>query len=93
MIYSFYMKTIRWNPDKAALLKETRAIDLDRVAIMIEEKEVLGIYEIPSRPGQKMFVLDYEDYLVCIPFVEDEHEIFIKTAYRSRKHNKAKKDT
>jgi hypothetical protein len=86
------MKTVNWNLEKAKLVKDTRNIDFDRIAVMIEEKEMLGVYDVPSREGQKMFVLDYDDYLVCVPFVENEREIFIKTAFRSRKLTKVGQD-
>ena len=86
------MKIVNWNKEKAKLIKDTRGIDFDRVAVMIEEKEFLGVYGVPSRPDQKMFVLDYDDYIVCIPFVENEHEIFLKTAYRNRRLNQGREE-
>lgn len=82
------MKTVRWNSEKAQKLKALRGIDLSKVAVMIEEEALLGVVEVPSRIGQQMFLLDYDDYIVCVPFVETEHEIFLKTAYRNRKLNK-----
>ena len=81
------MKTVNWNADKAKLLKETREIELERVALMIEEKELLAVAKVPNR-DQMMFILDYDDYIVCVPFIETEDEIFLKTAYRNRKFNK-----
>ncbi len=47
---------------------------------------------VPSRKEQKMFLLDYDDYIVCVPFVESAQKIFIKTAYRNRKVNKLVKE-
>lgn len=82
------MKTVNWNVNKAKLIKETRGIDFDRIALMIEEKEILGVLSVSSRKEQKMFILDYDDYIVCVPFVENAQEIFIKTAYRNRKLKK-----
>ena len=82
------MKTVRWNSEKAQKLKDSRGIDLGRVAVMIEEEELLGVVEVSSRVGQEMFLLDYDDYIVCVPFVENDHDIFLKTAYRNRKLNK-----
>ena len=79
------MKIVRWNAEKARLIKDTRHIDFDRIALMIGEKEFLGILKVPSQDNQNMFVLEYDDYIVCVPFVENEHEIFIKTVYRNRK--------
>ena len=81
------MKTVNWNADKAKLLKETREIELERVALMIEEKELLAVAKVQNR-DQMMFILDYDDYIVCVPFIETEDEIFLKTAYRNRKFNK-----
>ena len=82
------MKTVCWNIEKAQAIKDGRGIDFNRVSIMIEEQELLGVVNVPSRNGQMMFLLDYDDYLVCVPFVETEHEIFLKTAYKNRKLNK-----
>ncbi len=81
-------KRVEWNIEKANKLKKERCIDIELISILIEEGEYLDIREVPSRPHQKMFILDYNDYIVCVPFVEDEQKIFIKTAYRSRKTNK-----
>lgn len=86
------MKIVNWNLEKAQLIKETRDIDFNRIALMIEEKEFLGVADVPSRSDQKMFILDYDDYIVCVPFVENDHEIFIKTAYKNRKINKLTKE-
>lgn len=85
------MKKVHWELEKARILKETRGIDFHKVAVMIEEGVLLGVVDVPSRKAQSMFLLDYDDYLVCVPFVENEHEIFLKTAYRNRKLNKVKK--
>jgi len=82
------MKKVRWNTEKAREIKEKRGLDFDKIALMIEEKELLGVIKVPSRENQKMFLINYDDYLVCVPFVENEDEIFLKTAYKNRKLNK-----
>lgn len=82
------MKIVNWSLEKAELLKKTRNIDLDRIAAMIGEKEFLGVAKVPSRDRQNMFILEYDDYIVCVSFVENENEIFLKTAYKNRKFNK-----
>lgn len=82
-------KLVEWNLDKANTLKKERNIELEKVAVMIEDGQYLDIREIPARINQKMFILDYDGYIVCVPFVEDDTKIFIKTAYRSRKTNKS----
>lgn len=79
------MKIVKWDLEKAKFIKETRNIDFEYIATMIAEGEFLGILKVPSRENQKIFILEYESYIVCVPFVENEQEIFIKPAYKNRK--------
>jgi hypothetical protein len=72
-------------------LKKERNIEFEKISILIEENKYIAVAEVPSRENQKMFILDYDDYIVCVPFVENEEEIFLKTAYRNRKINKRNK--
>ena len=82
------MKKVNWNEEKAALIKKMRDIDLERVATMIEENKILEVKKSHHRTNQKVFALQYDDYIIAVPFVETDHEIFIKTAFRSRKLQK-----
>ncbi|TXI97677.1 MAG: hypothetical protein E6Q32_11485 [Neisseriales bacterium] len=56
-------KRVEWDIEKAKKLKEERCIDIEFISIMIEESKYLDIREVPSRPYQKMFILDYDDYM------------------------------
>ena len=38
--------------------------------------------------GQHVFIVQREDYLSLVPFVEDEHTVFLKTIIPSRKTTK-----
>ena len=38
--------------------------------------------------GQRIFVVRREDYVYLVPFVEDEHTVFLKTIIPSRKARK-----
>ncbi|PZM86966.1 MAG: toxin [candidate division SR1 bacterium] len=80
------MKTIHYDPMKRKLLLEdkTRAIDLELVKQMILIGEVVDVVRHPSRIHQKIFILDYKGYCAAVPFVENDDEIFLKTAYHSR---------
>ncbi len=82
------MKQVRWNFEKATQLKLERNLEFEKIAVLIEENQYIGVFDVPSRLGQKMFILDYDEYIVCVPFVENEEEIFLKTAYRNRKLNR-----
>lgn len=43
----------------------------------------------PSRyAGQRIFRMRREDYVYLVPFVEDEHALFLKTIIPSRKATK-----
>lgn len=86
------MKNVCWSYEKANFLKKERGLEFEKIAILIEENNYIAIADVPSRAEQKMFILDYEDYIVCVPFVENEREIFLKTAYRNRKMNKHNKE-
>lgn len=88
----YMKKLIEWDLEKAKNLKEDRDIELERISVMIEEGKYLDIMAVPSRKEQRMFILDYDDYIVCVPFVESDQKIFIKTAYRNRKRNKLIKE-
>ena len=81
-------KLVEWNLEKAIKLKEERNIELEKIAVMIEDSSYLDVRVVPNHPHQKMFIIDYEEYIVCVPFVEDTNKIFLKTAYRNRKTNK-----
>ena len=55
---------------------------------MIEYGQILGIEENPSRPNQKMYILEIDNYAIIVPYVENDNEIFLKTAFPSRKYTK-----
>ena len=49
---------------------------------------LLEIEETPNYPNQKMYILEIDNYAIVVPFVETEKEIFLKTAFPSRKYTK-----
>lgn len=82
------MKYLSWSSDKNELLKQTRGISFEEIAYLIESGKLLGIEENPTHPNQKLFVIEVENYAVIVPFVETETDIFLKTAFPSRKYTK-----
>ena len=82
------MKYLNWNPKKNELLKRERGIAFEEIAYLIESEQILGIEENPGRPNQKMYILEIENYAILVPFVENDKEIFLKTAFPSRKYTK-----
>ncbi|MCJ8503233.1 DUF4258 domain-containing protein [Desulfatitalea alkaliphila] len=82
------MKYLTWNLEKNELLKAEREISFEEIALLIEAGNILGIEENPGRPNQKIYILEIDNYAYIVPFVESENEIFLKTAFPSRKYTK-----
>ncbi len=88
MAYIDRMKYLNWSYDKNEILKAERGICFEQIAYLIESGQILGIEENTRRPDQKIYVLEIENYAVIVPFVENDNEIFLKTAFPSRKYTK-----
>lgn len=57
----------------------------------IEAGNILDILENSNSEkyqGQKIFVIEFEEYTFLVPFVGDKQEIFLKTIILSRKATK-----
>jgi uncharacterized DUF497 family protein len=80
---------IIWDDDKNKTLQKRRAISLEEIAQIILQKKYLAVLENPSRPGQMIFVLEYNEYTHVVPFVVDsDNNIVLKTAFPSRKFHR-----
>ncbi|HEX5838677.1 MAG TPA: hypothetical protein VFY26_12665 [Anaerolineales bacterium] len=82
------MKYFSWNIEKNELLKEERQISFEEVVFYIEMGFLLDVLEHPNQEkykGQKIFVVQMDDYVYLVPFIEDEQEVFLKTIIPSRK--------
>ena len=85
------VKYFSWNNDKNEWLKRERKISFEEVLFYILQGQLLEILEHPNEErykGQKIFVVDIGDYAYLVPFVESEHEVFLKTIIPSRKATK-----
>lgn len=82
------MKYLHWNSGKNENLKQERGISFEEIAYLIESGQVIGIEENPGYPNQKMYVLEIDSYAITVPYVENDDEIFLKTAFPSRKYTK-----
>lgn len=82
------MKYFSWNEDKNEILREERQISFEDVVFYIEQGFLLDVLEHPNQEkyqGQKIFVVQIDEYAYLVPFVEDEREIFLKTIIPSRR--------
>lgn len=84
------MKRIEWDPDKNNWLQAERNISFERIVCALEQGKLVDIIPNPSQhyTDQNVLVVELEDYLVLVPYVEDQEKIFLKTAFRSRKINR-----
>ena len=85
------MKYFSWNEEKNELLLAERDISFEDIVLYIAKGFLLDVLEHPNPekyPRQKIFVVQVEEYVYLVPFVEDEKEIFLKTIIPSRKATK-----
>ena len=80
---------IYWDEEKNNKLLLERNISFEEVCEIILDKKYLDILENPARPEQQIFIVKMQEYIYVVPFVIDKDEnIFLKTAYPSRKFQK-----
>jgi uncharacterized DUF497 family protein len=82
------VKYFSWNEDKNRFLRAEREVSFEDVVLCIEMGFLLDILEHPNQekyPNQKVFVVQIDEYVYLVPFVEDERQVFLKTIIPSRK--------
>lgn len=82
------VKYFAWDDDKNAKLKAQRGIGFEDIVFHMERGDLLDTVDHPNPSryaGQRMFIVRREDYAYLVPFVEDEHTVFLKTIIPSRK--------
>jgi len=82
------MKYFNWSVEKNEILKQTRGISFEEIVYLIQSGNLLGIEGNPGYPNQKIYIVEVDNYAVIVPFVETDTEIFLKTAFPSRKYTK-----
>jgi uncharacterized DUF497 family protein len=81
-------KTYNWSTEKNQLLIAERGISFERIVFEISMGNELAIVMHPNQskyPGQMISVVQSDDYVYLVPFVETESEVFLKTIIPSRK--------
>ena len=82
------MKRFNWDNNKNIELQKQRGISFEVVIYHIEIGKIVDILEHPNKtkyPNQKIFMININDYIYLVPFVENEKEVFLKTIIPSRK--------
>jgi hypothetical protein len=86
--YNWSVKTFLWSEDKNALLKTGRQTSFEEIVLYIEMGFLLDVLEHPNQEmykGQRIFVVQVDNYAYLVPFIETESEVFLKTIIPSRK--------
>lgn len=85
------MKYHTWNNEKNDFLKNERGKTFEDVIYYIEHGGLLAIVRHPNiekYPDQKIYIVNMDNYVYLVPFVETDDEIFMKTIIPSRKATK-----
>ena len=85
------MKRFKWNSDKNQKLINERGLSFEIIVYYIEKGKILDDVEHPNKEKyghQKMFVVNLDDYVCLVPYIENENDIFLKTIIPSRKATK-----
>jgi uncharacterized DUF497 family protein len=85
------MKYHNWDFEKNEKLKKERSISFTDIVHYIEHGQLIAIIDHPNKEKfkhQKMYVVNINNYVYLVPFVESEKEIFLKTIIPSRKATK-----
>ena len=82
------MKFFAWDDAKNAKLRADRGIGFEDIVFHVERGDLLDILEHPNPnryADQRIFVVQRDDYVYLVPYVEDEDTVFLKTIIPSRK--------
>jgi len=85
------MKLFDWNNEKNESLIENRDVSFEEIVFHITHGGLLDIIEHPNQkayPGQRIFIVNVENYACLVPFMENETSFFLKTIIPSRKMTK-----
>ena len=85
------MKYFDWNNEKNEELLKDRGVSFEEVVFCIMNDGLLDVIEHPNKskyPNQNIFIVDIDNYVYLVPFVEDDEVVFLKTIIPSRKMTK-----
>ena len=85
------MKYFIWNNEKNEELINNRDVSFEEVVFCIMHDGLLDVIEYPNKtkyPNQNIFIVNIDNYVYLVPFVEDDEIVFLKTIIPSRKMTK-----
>lgn len=84
-------KQINWNEEKNQLLLIQRGVSFEMVLEKLLSGKIFARKYHPNKdkyPNQMIFILEINNYIYYVPFVENETEVFLKTIIPSKKLHK-----
>jgi uncharacterized DUF497 family protein len=82
-------KVYEWDSQKNLKLIRERGVSFEMMVSHIEAGNVIAVSPGKGRYGhQKQFIIQANNYLYVVPYVEDTERIFLKTIIPSRKLTK-----
>lgn len=85
------MKAFIWSDEKNKLLQQERSISFEDIVEAIADGYLLDSIEHPNYDkysNQSVFIVAVKGYVYCVPYVESESGVFLKTIFPSRKMKK-----
>ncbi len=84
------MKYFDWDKKKNESLKEERDVSFEESTNILEKGliEVIKNPNLKKYPNQKVFIVNINNYIYIVPYVEDKEKYFLKTIFPSRKMTK-----
>ncbi len=82
------MDYYKWNKGKNEWLKTERGVSFEQIAMHVERGDLLDIVTHPNQskyPNQQVLVVEINNYVYLVPFIENENGKFLKTIIPSRK--------
>jgi uncharacterized DUF497 family protein len=80
-----------WNEDKNKELQHLRNVCFEDFIQAFNEDKILDIVEHFNKdkyPNQMLFIIEINNYIYYVPFIQDEEKYFLKNIIPSRKLNK-----
>ena len=85
------MEFYQWDEGKNNRLKRERGVSFEQAVLHIERGDILDILAHPNPekyPGQQVMILEINEYVYVVPFLERGDHRVLKTIFPSRKLTK-----
>lgn len=81
----------QWNNEKNEWLKDHRGVCFEQVVVLMQDEQVLDVIDHHNQSeyaGQKVAIVEINDYAYLVPYIQAGDDIFLKTIIPSRKATK-----